>query len=148
MRQLKLFIAAFLAGFLLLSSSLAWADGDRVLSLRGEPTLSAGSVPTTAKSWSVDGGKINREYIQQPPLIPHDIEGFTIDKQGNACLNCHNWRSEMPGATKVAISHFLTRGNHSLANISPRRYFCTQCHVPQRDAKPLVANMFKSLVVE
>ncbi|MCB1961304.1 MAG: nitrate reductase cytochrome c-type subunit, partial [Rhodocyclaceae bacterium] len=30
-----------------------------------------------------------------------------------------------------------------LSNISPRRYFCNQCHVPQFDAKPLVENTFK-----
>ncbi|MBA4281843.1 MAG: nitrate reductase, partial [Ralstonia sp.] len=24
----------------------------------------------------------------------------------------------------------------------PRRFFCTQCHVPQADAKPLVTNTF------
>ena len=27
--------------------------------------------------------------------------------------------------------------------MSPRRYFCNQCHVPQSDAKPLVGNTFK-----
>ncbi|WP_175463882.1 nitrate reductase cytochrome c-type subunit, partial [Vibrio cholerae] len=27
--------------------------------------------------------------------------------------------------------------------VSPRRYFCLQCHVPQADAKPLVENDFE-----
>jgi cytochrome c-type protein NapB len=27
-------------------------------------------------------------------------------------------------------------------HLSPRRYFCTQCHVPQADTKPLVGNSF------
>jgi nitrate reductase (cytochrome), electron transfer subunit len=30
-------------------------------------------------------------------------------------------------------------------HLSPRRYFCTQCHVPQADAKPLVGNTFLSV---
>jgi cytochrome c-type protein NapB len=29
-----------------------------------------------------------------------------------------------------------------LADVSRRRYFCTQCHVPQTDARPLVGNSF------
>ena len=29
-----------------------------------------------------------------------------------------------------------------LADVSPRRYFCTQCHVEQTDAQPLVENTF------
>ncbi|MDQ6968570.1 MAG: nitrate reductase cytochrome c-type subunit [Mariprofundaceae bacterium] len=129
---------------LLISSSLAWAGATNVVSLRGDVALDAPSVTTATKEWLVDG-KINREYAQQPPLIPHDIEDFSINQKGNDCLSCHNWNSKMPGATKVGISHFLTRDNHTLANISPRRYFCTQCHVPQKDAKPLIGNMFRSL---
>jgi cytochrome c-type protein NapB len=26
-----------------------------------------------------------------------------------------------------------------------RRYFCTQCHVPQTDVKPLVENRFQTI---
>ncbi|MNW21429.1 Periplasmic nitrate reductase, electron transfer subunit precursor [compost metagenome] len=36
----------------------------------------------------------------------------------------------------------MDRNNNVLADVSPRRYFCTQCHVPQADAKPLVGNTF------
>ncbi|OAD21154.1 periplasmiC nitrate reductase, diheme cytochrome c subunit, partial [Candidatus Thiomargarita nelsonii] len=32
---------------------------------------------------------------------------------------------------------------NELANIAPLRYFCTQCHAPQVDAKPLVENTFQ-----
>ncbi|MBK9783320.1 MAG: nitrate reductase cytochrome c-type subunit [Betaproteobacteria bacterium] len=39
---------------------------------------------------------------------------------------------------KVLKSHYLDREDKKPANISPRRYFCQQCHVPQFDAKPLV----------
>ncbi len=130
---------------LLIGSSVVWAASDGVQSLRGDAALAAASAPTSDKTWYDGDGKIVRQYAQQPPLIPHAIEDFSIDRDGNACLSCHNWNSEMPGATKVAVSHFLNRKNQALANISPRRYFCTQCHVPQKNAPPLIANIFKSL---
>ena len=50
------------------------------------------------------------------------------------------------GATKVSLTHFKDREGGELSNISPRRYFCMQCHVPQTDAKPLVGNRFESAV--
>jgi cytochrome c-type protein NapB len=28
-------------------------------------------------------------------------------------------------------------------DVSPRRYFCTQCHVPQDEVKPLVVNRYE-----
>ncbi|MBL8436728.1 MAG: nitrate reductase cytochrome c-type subunit, partial [Zoogloeaceae bacterium] len=52
-------------------------------------------------------------------------------------------RYKETGATKVSLTHFKNREGQELSNISPRRYFCTQCHVPQTDAKPLVGNSFK-----
>ncbi|MDQ6953901.1 MAG: nitrate reductase cytochrome c-type subunit [Mariprofundaceae bacterium] len=131
----------------LISSTLVWAGSNGVHSLRGDVALDASSVAGSDKEWLADG-KVNREYIQQPPLVPHDIEDFSINQEGNDCLNCHNWNSEMPGATKIAISHFLTRDNQALVNISPRRYFCTQCHVPQKATSALIGNMFRSLSEE
>ena len=47
------------------------------------------------------------------------------------------------GATKVSVTHFRAREGQELDNVSPRRYFCTQCHVAQTDAKPLVENTFQ-----
>ena len=47
------------------------------------------------------------------------------------------------GATKVSLTHFKDRDGGELSNISPRRFFCMQCHVPQTDAKPLVTNTFQ-----
>lgn len=91
-----------------------------------------------------DQPPIPRNYVQQPPLIPHTVKGYTISKNFNKCLDCHAWnRVQETGATKVGISHFKDRDGKELSNISPRRYFCTQCHVPQYNAKPLVNNSFK-----
>ena len=30
-----------------------------------------------------------------------------------------------------------------MSNVAPRRYFCSQCHVPQVKAKELIANDFE-----
>lgn len=133
---------------LMVISSIAWAGENNLRSLRGDLPLEAASAQTSAKVWQGGDGKIQRSFVQQPPLVPHLIEGFTIDLEGNSCLNCHNWNSEMPGATRVAVSHFVNRDDQALSNISPNRYFCTQCHVPQKDAKPLISNTFKALAEE
>jgi cytochrome c-type protein NapB len=42
----------------------------------------------------------------------------------------------------LSVTHFMDREGQVLASVSPRRYFCTQCHVPQFAAKPPVANDF------
>ena len=90
-----------------------------------------------------DSKRIVRDYVQQPPLIPHTINGYQITKNFNKCMDCHAFqRSKASGATKVSVTHFRTREGQELDNISPRRYFCTQCHVPQTDARPLVENTF------
>ena len=87
-----------------------------------------------------------RAYPEQPPTIPHAIDGYQVDKNSNRCLLCHSRaNAETFQAPMVSVTHFLSRDGQVLANISPRRYFCTQCHVPQTDAKPLVRNDFRDV---
>ena len=91
-----------------------------------------------------DQANIQRNFQKQPPLIPHSVKGYNITQNFNKCMDCHSKeRAEETGATKVAKSHYLDREDNKLKNISPRRYFCMQCHVPQFDAKPLVENTYK-----
>ena len=91
-----------------------------------------------------DQATIPRNFQKQPPLIPHSIKGYNITQNFNKCMDCHSKeRAEVTGATKVAKSHYLDREDKKQSNISPRRYFCMQCHVPQTDAKPLVGNKFQ-----
>jgi cytochrome c-type protein NapB len=91
-----------------------------------------------------DAAPLPRDFVQQPPLIPHTIRDYQITKNFNKCMDCHAFaKAKSSGATKVSVTHFKDREGQELSNISPRRYFCTQCHVPQSDAKPLVANTFK-----
>ena len=96
-----------------------------------------------------------------------------ITKNNNACLGCHmpNVAKSMH-ATPIPKSHFidfrpieviakngkLIKKGRVVAKVNggandvyaehlnklyPGRYNCTQCHVPQTNAKPLVANKFK-----
>mgnify|MGYP003555697467 CR=1 FL=1 len=91
-----------------------------------------------------DSELIPRDFQKQPPLIPHTVKGYNITQNFNKCMDCHSReRADETGATKVAKSHYLDREDKKHANISPRRYFCMQCHVPQFDAKPLVENTYK-----
>jgi cytochrome c-type protein NapB len=84
-----------------------------------------------------------RNYPEQPPLIPHQIEGYQVDINGNKCLSCHSRsRTAESQAPMLSITHFMDRDGQFLASVSPRRFFCTQCHVPQHETKAPVANDF------
>jgi cytochrome c-type protein NapB len=124
-----------------LGGPIAYAQ--TVQSLRGADV----SAPErTSENYRVrpDGPPIARDYVQQPPVIPHKVEGYEVSMNFNKCMDCHSWsRYQEFKATKVSLTHFKDRDGGELSNISPRRYFCLQCHVPQTDAKPLVENTFK-----
>jgi nitrate reductase (cytochrome), electron transfer subunit len=84
-----------------------------------------------------------RNYPEQPPTIPHKIEGYQIDRNANRCLACHSRAATGESqAPMVSITHFMDRDGQFLAAVSPRRYFCNQCHVPQHEVEPLVGNDF------
>ena len=84
-----------------------------------------------------------RNYPEQPPLIPHSTEGYEVSIHGNKCLSCHaRTRIRKSQAPMVSITHFSDRDGQFLASISPLRYFCTQCHVPQHDVRAPVENDF------
>jgi cytochrome c-type protein NapB len=84
-----------------------------------------------------------RNYPEQPPVIPHAIEGYQLTLNTNRCLDCHKRQfTEGSGAPMISITHFMDREGQVLADVTPRRYFCTECHVQQTDAQPLVVNEF------
>jgi cytochrome c-type protein NapB len=117
-----------------------------VESLRGITAIEDNSKSPGQKKWIPDQDPIQRAYVQQPPLIPHSIEGYQINKKFNKCLSCHSWKNYKESeATKISTTHFRDRDGIDLANVSASRYFCTQCHVSQRDTSPLVGNTFESV---
>ena len=42
----------------------------------------------------------------------------------------------------ISVTHYMDREGNFLADVSPRRYFCEQCHVTQTVSKPLLENDF------
>ena len=122
------------------------ASAEQVNSLRGANPLDEAPKQPASMKFQDDREPITRDYVQQPPLIPHHIKGYKINIKFNKCLTCHSWSNyKEAGATKISQTHFNDREDNVLANIAPRRYFCTQCHVPQIDAPPLVENTFNPL---
>lgn len=105
-------------------------------------TLPADPLP----KWVIDDIRRMRAYPEQPPVIPHSIDGYQLSVNANRCLSCHKREfSQDTGAPMISITHYMTREGQMLADVSPRRYFCTACHVPQADHKPLVENTFKDM---
>ncbi len=123
----------------------ALADIGGLESLRGMKDLDVTNKAPQMAKFNQDESPVKRNYVQQPPVIPHEVRGYQVDLRSNKCLSCHSWENyKSSGATKVSLTHFETRDGHALADISPRRYFCLQCHVPQALAKPLVNNQYRS----
>ncbi|MBI5462912.1 MAG: nitrate reductase cytochrome c-type subunit [Gammaproteobacteria bacterium] len=128
----------------MLGGTVGTAVGEGVVSERGNVGLEEEVPVPEAKQYAKDGNVLPRDYVQQPPLIPHKVEGYIISKKSNKCLSCHSWANAKESmATKISQTHFEDRDKNVLANVSARRYFCTQCHVPQVNAPPLVDNTFK-----
>ena len=125
------------------AESPATAEPVKLKSLRGGTPVNQDN-PPTASHQERDHPVSERDFVQQPPLIPHTTANYQVTKNFNKCMDCHAWhKAKASGATKVSVTHFRTREGQELDTISPRRYFCTQCHVAQTDAKPLVENTFQ-----
>ena len=132
-----LLVAALAAG----SSSLL-AQGVNS-GLRGSTPLNEEGPAAPMMPMRNTAEKEPRNYPEQPPVIPHSIDGYQIDTNGNKCLSCHaRARTAESQAPMVSITHFMDRDGQFLASVSPRRFFCTSCHVPQNTAVPPVTNDF------
>ncbi len=117
--------------------------------------------------------KIARAYENAPPLIPHDVEGMLpIVKGNNACIGCHapavaksvgavpypkTHMTDFRPKTSLAPDGKITKegeevdntGDYKLAKhdlggkLYEGRFNCSQCHVPQSNRAPAVANTFE-----
>jgi len=111
--------------------------------LRGAAPLTAEPVSPQFPKIVNDDQRKTRNYPMQPPLIPHQIDNYQVDLRFNKCMDCHGRsRTQESGAPMVSVTHFQDRDGNMLGEISPRRYFCTGCHVPQTDARVPVKNTF------
>lgn len=134
-------VGAFLGLAMLVPASAPVAAQD-LKSLRGDMPLTEESAAPTLLGYK-EGGNHPRAFRQQPPLIPHRIEKYEVDLKVNQCLYCHEWQnSKKMGATQISETHYIDRDGRRLDVVAGTRWFCTQCHVPQTDAEPLVENQF------
>lgn len=140
---LKLTLAAIMTAVACLASA------QPVGSMRGVDVSADDAAPADlAYQGSKPGAQklIPRTFENQPPMIPHKVDGFSdINAEENACLDCHindNFRGQkIPRAGK---SHFVANADPKAApQLDMRRWQCNNCHTPQVDAKPLVENKFK-----
>ena len=75
-----------------------------------------------------------------------ESEGFEL---AEADLIEHAEHGDQPGTEPIMrdgaqFDDLLSRGE-TLGAVAPRRYFCTQCHVPQADAPALIKNTFTDM---
>ena len=141
--------ALALGGWLALAGTTALAQAQKAPPARfGDAMRGATPIPEASKPPPIfptenKDVRRTRNYAMQPPTIPHAIDNYQLDKDYNRCMACHaRTVAQDTGAIPVSITHYMDRNNNVLAEVSPRRYFCTQCHVPQAEAKPLVTNTF------
>lgn len=133
-------VALLAGGFALGQSSTGG-----LVPLRGEIPLNQVNDPPVVFEQAKPANGFGRAYRQQPPLIPHRIEGYQVTKAFNKCLSCHGWPQYTKyGAPKVSETHYVDRAGARTDEIAGGRWFCTQCHVPQDDARALVPNAFKN----
>lgn len=127
-----------------LSEDYTQDNSKQIATLRqGTPLNTEASEPAPLLNASNKDVKRERAYPMQPPSIPHAIDNYQVDKNANKCLSCHaRTRIQESQAPMISVTHFMDRDGNFLADVSPRRYFCTQCHVTQVEDKPLVNNTF------
>ena len=141
--QVKRFLRMILVGGLFALATTVGAAAQQVQTLRGSDASDA-SVASEHHG-VVQVKKWGRSFMQQPPLIPHKIEDYEVDLKVNQCLRCHDWRfAAKENAPQIAKSHYVDRDGHEWSDVVRGRWFCTQCHVPQTDAQPLVENVFQA----
>ena len=121
--------------------------------IRGTELLASADeeLPVAGESAPAPGQaeRLPRAYENAPPQIPHSVEGLLpITLDNNACFSCHDPNvAESVGATPLPPTHIkmdlFSKSEGKKIPVDPARYYCTQCHVPQADVEPPVANEFQ-----
>jgi cytochrome c-type protein NapB len=120
-------------------------SSDWVATLRDDPLTEQGEAPRMPEVENRDLRRV-RNYPEQPPTIPHKIDGYQIDMNFNKCLDCHSRTATGESqAPMVSITHFMDRDGQFLAAVSARRYFCNQCHVVQLETEAPIENVFEDI---
>lgn len=124
-------------------TTAAYSMNSDVATLRGKTSIEEQKKPNAIPKVVNSDIKQERNYPMQPPLIPHTTRKYEVSLNSNKCMSCHSRKQTKESqAPMVSVTHYMDRDGNFLAEVSPRRYFCNQCHVTQLDAKPLVENDF------
>lgn len=111
---------------------------------RGPTPITEEATPPRLGNAINDDNRLKRNHRYQPPVIPHRVDGYQVDKNFNKCLDCHaRARTPFSQAIPVSATHYIDRDGKVLDHVSTRRYFCQQCHVAQDAVPPIVGNGFK-----
>lgn len=112
--------------------------------MRGPTAIDRETTPPRLTNTVNDDQRIKRNYPDQPPVIPHRVDGYQVDRNFNKCLDCHaRAKTAFSQAVPVSSTHYIDRDGKLLDHVSTRRYFCQQCHVAQEPMRPLVGNRFR-----
>ncbi|WP_262029254.1 nitrate reductase cytochrome c-type subunit [Microvirga sp. Mcv34] len=137
--------------FLILASIVPCLTAGAILAqdaprLRGPDPFTREIPPPPMQRQVTDDVRVRRNYPDQPPVIPHSIEGYAMDLNANKCMSCHARKfTEQSQAPMISVTHYQDRAGNTLGGLSPRRYVCVSCHVPQTTARPLVENVFTDM---
>ena len=128
------------------ATPVAQLSADEIATLRAGSPINVEPDPAVIPQVLDEDIKEKRNYPMQPPVIPHDTRGYEVNLQVNKCMSCHaRKQTEDSQAPMVSVTHFMDREGNFLATISPRRYFCNQCHVNQTKSRDLVENTFEDM---
>jgi cytochrome c-type protein NapB len=147
-------LGALLSGCVILVSGAIYAQNAPQITPQIVPRVTGNAdpmseppIPPIARPIT-DDKRVMRNYPEQPPVIPHSIDNYQLTLKTNRCLDCHRRQyTEGSGAPMISVTHFMDRDGQVLADVTPRRYFCTACHVQQTDAKPLVPSTFQDMLL-
>lgn len=143
MKKIIATIATVCFSLISLSFSSVSISAENVISLRGSVDLDEISEMIPNRRVMAVNEGIDVTFEDQPPMIPHSIDKTRITLNENSCLACHNRKdAKIEDSPPPPKSHYKTREGDKLKKISTGRYFCTQCHMSQDNAKPLVENTF------
>ncbi len=100
---------------------------------------SRGSIRDTGRGHSdaKRAGTDALNYVNQPPMIPHSVEGYQVRPIPTAACSATVSKVIAPLAAAYQSYSLYGQRRQSGRGSAPRRYFCLQCHVPQADTAPI-----------
>jgi cytochrome c-type protein NapB len=125
---------------------LTLAAADELPTLRNGIAIDEEMAPAAMLRVIEPEDREKRSYLMQPPTIPHKTRGYKLNLLVNKCMSCH--ARSLTGETRasmISVTHYMNREGNFLAGVSPRRYSCTQCHVDQTAAQPVIENTFEDM---